>query len=120
TGVIARNEESILKHNMGDVNMTDVVIIDGVRTAIGRFGGAFKDTPARELAGAVIRHVLSRANLTGSQVDEVIIGCVGQIGDDAYIGRTASLEAGLPTSTTAYTVNRLCGSGLQAILTAAA
>jgi acetyl-CoA C-acetyltransferase len=97
----------------------DVVIVSGARTAIGTFGGAFRDVPARDLAATVIREAIRRAGLEPSDVDEVILGCVGQVGADAYIARTAALAAGLPHESTAYTVNRLCGSGLQAIVSAA-
>src|SRR5262245_39599917 len=97
----------------------DVVIVSGARTAIGTFGGAFRDVPARDLAAAAIRSALERAGLAPGDVDEVILGCVGQIGEDAYIARTAAIAAGLPTESTAMTVNRLCGSGLQAIVSAA-
>jgi acetyl-CoA C-acetyltransferase len=96
----------------------DVVIVGGARTAVGTFGGAFKDVPARELAATAIAAAIERAGLQPETVDEVILGCVGQNGQDAYIARTAALRAGLPESSTAYTVNRLCGSGLQAIVSA--
>src|SRR5919202_5411962 len=96
----------------------DVVIVGGARTAVGTFGGAFKDVPARELAATAIAAAMERAGLQPETVDEVILGCVGQNGQDAYIARTAALRAGLPESSTAYTVNRLCGSGLQAIVSA--
>ncbi|MCY0878295.1 MAG: thiolase family protein [Firmicutes bacterium] len=99
--------------------MDDVVIIDGVRTAIGTFGGSLKDTPAAELGALVIREALKRARIEPPQVDEVILGCVGQVSQDAFVARVAALGAGLPVGSTAQTVNRLCGSGLQAILTAA-
>lgn len=96
-----------------------VVIAAGVRTPIGRFGGGLKDVPARELAGRVIAEGIRRAGVAPEEVDEVVLGCVGQYGDDGYIARTAALTAGLPQSSTAYTVNRICGSGLQAVVTAA-
>ena len=97
----------------------DVVIVSAARTAVGTFGGAFRDTPARELAATAIREAIARAGLQPADVDEVILGCVGQVGADAYIARTSALAAGLPNESTAYTVNRLCGSGLQAIVSAA-
>ena len=96
----------------------DVVILDGVRTAIGTFGGSLKDIPARELGAQVIREALKRSAISSDQVDEVVLGCVGQVSGDAFIARLAALGAGLPAvSSTAQTVNRLCGSGLQAIIT---
>ncbi|MCY0899318.1 MAG: thiolase family protein [Firmicutes bacterium] len=99
--------------------MDDVVILDGVRTAIGTFGGSLKDTPAAELGALVIREALKRARVEPSRVNEVVLGCVGQVSHDAFVARVAALGAGLPVGSTAQTVNRLCGSGLQAILTAA-
>jgi acetyl-CoA C-acetyltransferase len=97
----------------------DVVVVSGARTAIGTFGGVFRDVPARQLAATAIREAVARAGLEPSDVDEVIIGCVSQIGEDSYIARTAALGAGLPLESTAYSVNRQCGSGLQAIVSAA-
>ena len=97
----------------------DVVVVSGARTPIGTFGGAFRDVPARELAATAIRAAIARAGLQPQDVDEVIVGCVSQIGEDAYIARTSALGAGLPIESTAYSVNRQCGSGLQAIVSAA-
>ncbi len=98
--------------------MEDVVILDGVRTAIGTFGGSLKDTEARDLGAMVIAEALRRTAVSPEQVDEVVLGCVGQVSGDAFIARLAALRAGLPAaSSTAQTVNRLCGSGLQAIVT---
>ena len=96
----------------------DVVLVDGVRTAIGTFGGSLKDVKVHELGASVIREVLRRTGVEPETVDEVILGCVGQVSHDAFLARVASLNAGLPAdSSTAQTVNRLCGSGLQAIIT---
>lgn len=99
--------------------MEDVVIVSGVRTAIGRYGGGFIGTGAAELGSAVIREAVSRAGIEAGQVDQVVVGCAGQFGEDAYVSRVAAVQAGLPESVPAYTVNRLCGSGLEAINTAA-
>ncbi|HEX5370728.1 MAG TPA: acetyl-CoA C-acetyltransferase [Dehalococcoidia bacterium] len=99
--------------------MEDVVVVSGARTAIGRFQGSLSDTPASDLAAAVIRAAVERAGVAPSQVDQVILGCVGQVMEDAYIARYASVKAGLPVEVPAYTVNRICGSGLEAINTAA-
>ena len=99
--------------------MDDVVVVSAVRTAIGRFGGGFVRTSARELGAAVIREAVQRAGLEPGQVDQVVLGCAGQFGENAYVARTAAVEAGLPESIPAYTVNRLCGSGLEAINAAA-
>jgi len=92
-----------------------IVVAGGVRTAIGKFAGAFKDTPSSDLGANAIRAAVERAGISPEVVDEVILGCVGQVGEDAFNARLATLKAGLPEKTTAFNVNRLCGSGLQAI-----
>ena len=99
--------------------MEDIVLLSGVRTAIGTINGSFSQTPASDLGAAVIRETVVRAGLEGEQIDQVILGCVGQVAEDGYISRVATLKAGLPVETPAYTVNRICGSGLEAINTAA-
>ena len=76
--------------------MEDVVIVSGVRTAIGTLGGTLSETPSSDLAAAVIREAVSRAGLTPEQVDQVILGCVGQVAEDGYIARHASVKAGMP------------------------
>jgi acetyl-CoA C-acetyltransferase len=96
-----------------------VVVVDGMRTAIGRFGGSLKDVDAFELGAACISAVLTRVGLDPTVVDEVVMGQVGQVGPDAYNARRCALAAGLSPASTALTVNRLCSSGLQAILTGA-
>jgi acetyl-CoA C-acetyltransferase len=96
-----------------------VVIIEGARTAVGSFGGAFRETPAYELGAAAIRGALQRAGVVAEDIDEVVLGCVGQVGPEAFNARRAGIAAGIPTSANAYNVNRLCGSGLQAIWSAA-
>ncbi|NLT30712.1 MAG: acetyl-CoA C-acyltransferase, partial [Propionibacterium sp.] len=97
--------------------MTDskVIIVDGARTPVGSFGGVLKDVPAHELGATATREALNRAGVTGADIDEVIMGCIGQVGPDAYNARRVALAAGLPADVPALTVNRLCGSGLQAI-----
>jgi acetyl-CoA C-acetyltransferase len=97
------------------VNGDGIVVAGGVRTAIGKFAGAFKDTPTSDLGANAIRAAVQRAGISPEVVDEVILGCVGQVGEDAFNARLATLKAGLPEKTTAFNVNRLCGSGLQAI-----
>ena len=99
--------------------MDDVVVVGGVRTAIGRFQGGFANTPASDLAAAVIRAAVERSGIEPRQVDQVVLGCVGQVMEDAYIARHAAVKAGLPLEVPAYTVNRICGSVLEAINTAA-
>ncbi|WP_166870592.1 thiolase family protein [Salinibacterium sp. ZJ450] len=98
------------------MNSTDkVVIVNGARTPIGSFGGVFRDTAGYLLGAQASVEALRRAGVSGDEVDEVIMGCIGQVGPDAYNARRVALEAGLPKNTPAYTVNRLCGSGLQSI-----
>lgn len=95
--------------------MKEVVIVGGARTAIGTMGGAIKDVHAADLGAIAIKEALKRAGVSAELVDEVIMGCVGQVAENAFIARMCALRAGLPTRSTALTVNRLCGSGLQAI-----
>ncbi len=100
-------------------NGDPVVLLSGVRTAIGRFGGALRDVDAHELGAACIREALARAGVEPGEVDEVVMGQVAQVGPDAYNARRCALAAGIPASSTALNVNRLCSSGLQAIVSAA-
>jgi acetyl-CoA C-acetyltransferase len=97
----------------------EVVIVSGCRTPIGRLGGAFQDFSASDLAAVAIREAVCRSGVQPQQVDQVILGCVGQVMEDGYIARHAAVKAGLPIEVPAYTVNRICGSGLEAINTAA-
>jgi acetyl-CoA C-acetyltransferase len=99
--------------------MEDVVLLSGVRTPIGKFQGAFSNTPASDLGAIVIKEAVSRAGLQPAQVDHVVFGCVGQVMEDGYLSRHAAVKAGMPIETPAVTVNRICGSGLEAINTAA-
>jgi acetyl-CoA C-acetyltransferase len=94
-----------------------VVLVSGVRTAIGKFGGGFRDVPASDLGAEVIKEAVRRSGVQPSLVDEVVMGCVGQVAFDAFIARVCGVKAGLPIEVTAHTVNRLCSSGLQAIVT---
>ena len=96
-----------------------IVIVAGARTPIGSFGGVFKDVPAHDLGAAAVRAALERAQVQPGQIDEVVMGCIGQVGSDAFNARRVAVSAGLPLSVPAYTVNRLCGSGLQAVWSAA-
>jgi len=97
----------------------DIVLTSGVRTAIGTFGGSLSETSASDLAAHVIREAVKRAGIAPEHIDQVILGCVGQVAEDGYIARHASVKGGMPISTPAYTVNRICGSGLEAINNAA-
>lgn len=92
-----------------------IAIVSGARTPVGRFGGAFKDTPAHELGAQAVVEALRRSGIEQDRVGEVVIGTIGQVYSDAYISRRVALAAGLDHNTPAFTVNRLCGSGLQAI-----
>lgn len=98
----------------------DVVIVSGTRTAIGTFGGSLAGTPPTTLAAAVVAEALKRAGVSGEQVGHVVFGHVIPTEPrDAYISRVAAIEGGVPKEAPALTVNRLCGSGLQAIVSAA-
>ena len=96
-----------------------VVIVDGVRTPQGVFGGALKQLTAQFLGEVVMRQLLKRTNLKPAEVEEVIVGCVGQGSDAPNIARVIALRAGVPKETPAFTVQRNCASGLQAIVSAA-
>jgi len=98
--------------------MRDVVIVAGVRTPIGNFGGALKDVPPQRLGELVVREVLARGGLDSRLIEEVIFGCVGQPSDAFNIARVIALQAGLPLTTPAYTVQRNCSSGLQPFVNA--
>jgi len=98
----------------------EIVVLSGVRTAIGDYGSALKDGPPSELAAQVIREAVKRAGVDPKQVGAMALGNVIHTeAKDMYISRVAALKAGLPQESTALTVNRLCGSGLQAIVSAA-
>ncbi|OUM86471.1 MAG: acetyl-CoA acetyltransferase [Bacillus thermozeamaize] len=99
--------------------MREVVIVEGVRTAIGRMGGTLKDVEPDYLAARVIEELLRRTGVDGAMIDEVILGHVKQSADQPNIARKAALRAGLPIEVPGYTVHRQCGSGLQAINNAA-
>ncbi|MEH6585111.1 MAG: acetyl-CoA C-acyltransferase family protein [Halioglobus sp.] len=98
----------------------EVVILSGVRTAIADFGGSLKDVPPTELAGQVVAEALKRSGLEGADIGHCVIGSVTHSDRrDMYMSRVAALKGGLPIETPALTVNRLCGSGLQAVISAA-
>jgi acetyl-CoA C-acetyltransferase len=98
----------------------DVVVLSGVRTAIGRYGGSLKDTPPTELAAAVTREAVRRGGIAPNDVGHVVFGNVIHTDvRDMYLARVAAINGGLPVETPAFTLNRLCGSGLQAIVSAA-
>ena len=99
--------------------MTDIVIAGAVRTAIGKFGGTLAKTPAPELGATVIRALLARARLKPEQISEVILGQVLTAASGQNPARQASIKAGLPPSVPAMTINKVCGSGLKAVMLAA-
>jgi len=96
----------------------EVVIVAGCRTPIGSFGGAFKDVSAVELGTVVVGEAVRRAGVRPDQVDEVILGCILQAGLGMNPTRQAAIKAGLPDSVPAHTVNKVCGSGLKAVMLA--
>src|ERR1700729_3620415 len=98
----------------------EVYIVSGVRTAIGDFFGRLKDLPPPELGAQVAREALSRAQVNGGEVQHVVFGNVIHTeAKDMYLSRVAAVNAGITQDAPALTVNRLCGSGLQAIVSAA-
>jgi acetyl-CoA C-acetyltransferase len=98
--------------------MKEVVIVDGARTPMGVLGGALKDVTPQDLAVTVIKEIVKRNNLKPSEVEEVILGCVGHSSDALNIARVSALLAGLPKETTGLTVQRNCSSGMQALVSA--
>ena len=97
----------------------EAVILSGCRTAIGTFGGVFKDVSAVELGTVAVREAVRRAGVRPDQVDEVVLGCILQAGLGMNPARQATIKAGLPESVPATTVNKVCGSGLKAVMMAA-
>ena len=98
----------------------EVVVLSGVRTAIGSYGGSLKDIPPSELAARCVREAVRRAGVKPADVGHVVFGNVIHTdAHDHYLARVAGVKGGLPVETPALTLNRLCGSGLQAIVTAA-
>jgi acetyl-CoA C-acetyltransferase len=102
------------------MSQQEVVLLSGVRTAIGDYGSALKDVPPTELAAMVVREAVARAGVEGADVGACVFGNVLHTEPkDMYLSRVAALKGGLPDSSQAFTLNRLCGSGLQAIVCAA-
>ena len=96
--------------------MTDIVIVAAARTAVGKFGGALAKTPASELGAVVIKDLLRRTGLSGDQISEVILGQVLTAGCGQNPARQAVIKAGLPHGVPAMTINKVCGSGLKAVM----
>ncbi|MFN4265924.1 MAG: acetyl-CoA C-acetyltransferase [Aquabacterium sp.] len=99
--------------------MTDIVIVAAARTAVGKFGGSLAKTPASELGALVIKDLLRRTGLKGEQISEVILGQVLQAGCGQNPARQAVIKGGLPHGVPAMTINKVCGSGLKAVMLAA-
>jgi acetyl-CoA C-acetyltransferase len=102
------------------MNDHDVVIVSGARTPIGKFQGAYKDVPATDLGAAAVRAAVARAGIDGALVDECIMGNVIGAGLGQAPARQAALRGGLPSSVGALTINKVCGSGLKAVMLASA
>ena len=98
---------------------TEIVIVSAARTAVGKFGGTLAKTPASELGAAVIKAVLERSGVGADQISEVILGQVLQAGTGQNPARQAVIKSGLPQSVPAMTINKVCGSGLKAVMLAA-
>jgi acetyl-CoA C-acetyltransferase len=98
---------------------TEIVIVSAARTAVGKFGGTLAKTPAVELGAIVIKALLERSGVTGDQISEVILGQVLQAGMGQNPARQAVIKSGLPQAVPAMTINKVCGSGLKAVMLAA-
>ncbi|MDE2077483.1 MAG: acetyl-CoA C-acetyltransferase [Burkholderiales bacterium] len=98
--------------------MTDIVIVAAARTAVGKFGGSLAKTPASELGAVVIKDLLRRTGLPGDQISEVILGQVLQAGCGQNPARQAVIKSGLPQAVPGMTINKVCGSGLKAVMLA--
>ncbi len=96
-----------------------IVIVSGARTAVGKFGGSLKEYEASDLGGFAIKAAYERAGIQAEDIDEVVMGCVASAAENAFMARLSSVKAGIPYEASAITVNRLCSSGLQAIVTGA-
>src|SRR4051794_31863184 len=94
----------------------EAVILSACRTPIGAFGGVFKDISAVDLGAVVVREAVRRAGVSPSDVGDVVLGCVLQAGNGMNVARQAGLKAGMPIETPGETVNRVCGSGMQAVV----
>ncbi len=97
------------------MELKDVVVVSGVRTPMGRFGGTLKDVPAYDLGAVAVKEALKRANLKGEQVDDVILGSCRQAGNGPNPARTASVKGGIPVTVPVQTLNMACPSGMRAL-----
>src|SRR5512144_1827947 len=111
-------EVSHRRHAMA--NAREVGIVNGARTPIGDYGGSLKDIPPTELGARVVREAVARAKVDPAEIGQCVFGGVIHTEPkDMYLSRVAAVQGGLPVTSGALTVNRLCGSGLQAIVSAA-
>src|SRR3989454_11824818 len=94
----------------------ETVILSACRTHVGAFGGVFKDVSAADLGAVAIREAIARAEVKPADVGDVVMGCVLQAGAGMNVARQAALKAGVPVEVPGETVNRVCGSGLQAVV----
>ena len=100
--------------------MREVVVVSALRTAIGTFGGSLKDTPPSAMATTVVKEAIQKAGILATEVDQVVMGhVINTEPKDLYLSRVAAIQAGCDNRVTAFNVNRLCGSGLQALVCAA-
>lgn len=107
-------------HYIGGIVMSrEVVIVGACRTPVGSFNGTLKDTSATDLGALVMAEAVKRAGIKAEQLDEVIFGCVLQAGQGQNVARQAMIKAGIPQEVTAFTINKVCGSGLKAVSLAA-
>jgi len=97
----------------------EVVIVSACRTPVGSFGGTLKDTPVVQLGSVVMAEAVKRAGIDAAQLDEVIFGCVIQAAQGQNVARQSMIKAGIPQEVTAFTINKVCGSGLKAVSLAA-
>src|ERR1035437_3199066 len=115
-----RRQRMVIQSANAPASPREVVVLAGVRTAIGKYGGGLKDVPPADLAAQVTREAVTGGGLAAGGVGLVVFGRVIHPEQrDMYLARAAAINAGLPVETPALTVNRLCGSGLQAIISAA-
>src|ERR671933_2808525 len=98
------------------MNDFETVILGACRTPIGSFGGVFKDLSAVDLGAIVIREAIARAGVKDADIGDVVMGCVLQAGAGMNVARQAALKAGVPVEVPGETVNRVCGSGMQAVV----
>src|SRR5712692_8207092 len=99
-----------------EITMRDVVIVEAVRTPVGRFNGVLKDKHPVELGSLVLKEVVKRAGVQSADVDDVVMGCVSQTNEQGgNIGRIAVLNAGFPVEVPSVSINRMCGSSQQAV-----